>query len=110
MTNENRALNERLEREADAAKHQQELKKAAAQAEVNMPRWYCVKVILHNNGKIEAGFVVDEKTGIVILMRSPDKPLDGVFETTESTTYYSYFDNYADAKAQIDAARAAVLV
>ncbi len=105
-----RAMIERFEREAQAAKHQAELREAAKKAEVNMPRWYCVKTILHNDGRIEAEFVKDEKTGIVILMRSPDKPLDGVFETTESTTYYSYHDSYEEAAQQIAAAKMAAMV
>ena len=70
----------------------------------NWPMWWCVKMILHTDGRIEADFVRDEKTKMAIAFRAPEKPLDGVFETLSSTTYYSYHDEYADAARQIAAA------
>lgn len=69
------------------------------------PQWWCVKTTYHNTGKIESELVVDEKTGAAIVIQSAEKPLDGVFETTSGTVYYTYHQGYAEAARQMAAAK-----
>ena len=68
--------------------------------------WYCVKTTLHSDGRIESEIVTDEKTKQPIAIKDTDKPLDGVFETANSTIYYTYHRSYEEAKRQMMAARA----
>lgn len=69
--------------------------------------WYCVKTLFNMaNGKMESDFIRDEKTKLPITIKSDEKPLDGVFEDVQGTTYYTYFGNYAEAARQIAAAKA----
>lgn len=69
------------------------------------PQWYCVKTTLHENGKVESEIVADEKTGIPIAIQTNEKPLDGVFETMEATTYYTYCRGYKEAAKQVEQAK-----
>lgn len=69
------------------------------------PLWYCLKTVLHNDGRIESEIMADEKTKVAIAIQSFDKPLDGVFETAEATTYYSYHAGYKEAARHLSAAR-----
>lgn len=72
--------------------------------------WYCVKTTLHNDGRIESEVVTDEKTQKPIVIKDTDKPLDGVFETTTATIYYSYHAGYKEAMRQVNIAKAAMRV
>jgi len=67
------------------------------------PQWYCVKTIFHNNGALECEVVVDETSNIPVAIQSIEKPLDGVFEGVNKTTYYTYHQGY-EAAAQYIAA------
>ena len=74
------------------------------------PQWYCVKTVLHNDGTIESEIAADEKTKLAIAIQSLEKPLDGVFETTEATTYYTYHQGYKEALRQMNAAKMAMML
>ena len=69
------------------------------------PQWYCVKTTLHTSGKIESEVVADENSGIPIAIQTAEKPLDGVFETMEATTYYTYCRGYEEAAKQVALAK-----
>ncbi len=70
------------------------------------PQWYCIKTILNNNdGTIKRELVSDEKTKIPIVIQGTEKPLDGVYETTEATTYYTYHRSYEEDIQQLATAR-----
>jgi hypothetical protein len=69
------------------------------------PQWYCVKTVLHSDGRIESEIMVDEKTKLAIVIQDLDKPMDGVYETYEATTYYTYHQGYVEAARQLAAAR-----
>lgn len=71
------------------------------------PQWYCVKTTYHpSTGKMESEIVADEKTNLAIVIQQVEKPSDGVFETANSTIYYTYHRGYEEAKRQMMAARA----
>ena len=70
------------------------------------PLWYCVKTVLHSNGKMESEIAVDEETKLAIVIQSDEKPLDGVFEKNGSTTYYTYHRGYEEARRQMRLATA----
>jgi hypothetical protein len=70
------------------------------------PMWYCVKTVLHNDGRIESEIVADEQTKLAIAIQSLDKPMDGAYETTESVTYYTYCQGYREAEKQLALSRA----
>lgn len=65
------------------------------------PQWYCVKTTVHNNGTIKSEFVVDEKTNLPIIIQDEKKPQDGVYETINEITYYTYHRGYEEAVRQI---------
>ncbi len=65
------------------------------------PLWYCVKTVYHSNGKIECEIMTNEKTKLAIAIQSFDKPMDGVYETTEATIYYTYHQGYKKAEEQL---------
>lgn len=68
------------------------------------PLWYCVKTIMNNTtGKMKSELVKDEKTGAPVAIQGVQKPEDGVYETTATTTYYTYHRGY-DAAAKYMAA------
>lgn len=69
------------------------------------PQWYCVKTTLHADGRIESEVVADEKSKIPIAIQSAEKPLDGVYETMEATTYYTYCRGYKEATKQVALAK-----
>ena len=69
------------------------------------PQWYCVKTTYHNNGKIEAEIVADEKSKIPLVLQQMDKPMDGVFETASSVAYYTYHRGYEEAAKVVAAVK-----
>jgi hypothetical protein len=71
------------------------------------PNWYCIKTVLHEDGRVESEIVADEKSKLAIVIQSLDKPQDGVYETAEAITYYTYHQGYAEAARHLAAARAA---
>ncbi len=80
------------------------MKKEVAKVTVphkNNPGWYCVKTEFRNNGIITCDFIKDEKTGIPIALDMQGKPLDGVYEDAQATTYFTYHDSYEEAFEQI---------
>lgn len=74
------------------------------------PKWYCVKTTLHSDGTIESEIMKDEKTKLPIAIQDFEKPQDGVYETAEATTYYTYHQGYKEAERQVAAAKAAMMI
>ncbi len=71
------------------------------------PLWYCVKTILNDlTGSMKSEFVRDEKTKLPLTIRDTEKPGDGVFQSGNTTTYYTYHSSYEEAAKQIAAATA----
>lgn len=80
------------------------MKKEAAKIIVphkNNPGWYCVKTEFRNNGSITSDFIRDEETGVPITLDIQEKPLDGVYEDAQATTYFTYHYSYEEAFGQI---------
>lgn len=69
------------------------------------PLWYCVKTTYHNNEKIEAEIIADEKSKIPLVLHQLDKPMDGVFETASYIAYYTYHRGYEEAAKVVAAVK-----
>lgn len=68
------------------------------------PHWYCVKTTVDSvSGYVECEIVADEKTGVPTYIQSDEKPLDGVYETAESTSYFTYCQGYKEAEQIVKA-------
>lgn len=68
------------------------------------PHWYCVKTTVDSvSGYVECEIVADEKTGVPTYIQSNEKPLDGVYETAESTSYFTYCQGYKEAEQIVKA-------
>lgn len=69
------------------------------------PIWYCVKTLYNNlTAAMKSELVRDEQTKLPITIHDTQKPADGVFQSGNTTVYYTYHSTYEEAARQIAAA------